>query len=243
MHCLINLSFADVTPRVQDAYEIDSNHVWASRIARWRPLAHFCKAGIVAEVTGRTPEQADHDAEAVKRAINSLRSSSTTSRTEQRESSVPRFADLAWDVLVPMLNVLKWEQHETLLKPPASSAAIRDAEERLGITLPEDYKQFLLVSNGIEFMPSIDAPGFRAIEALKWETAEELGLDEFRVDLGCKTDPGEYERLPKMARVLVISDDSEETVWFVDPATAREAIHVLRDEGRSDDVTGQPGWR
>lgn len=93
-----------------------------------------------------------------------------------------------------MLNVLKWESHETLLKLPASSTAIREAEERLGTLLPDDYKEFLLVSNGLEFMPSINAPGLRQVEKLEWQDAEDLGLDDFRIGLGCKTDPTEYER-------------------------------------------------
>ena len=193
-------------------------------------------------MTGRTLEQAESDAETVKRAIDALRVSATTSQT-RHGSSMSRFTDLAWDALVPMLNVLKWEKHETLLKPPASSTAIHDAEERLGVALPEDYKQFLLVSNGIEFMPSINAPGFRPVEELKWQAAEDLGLDDFHVDVGCKTDPEEYGRLPKMGRVVVISDDSEELVWLVDPAAVAEAIHTLKDEGRADDSVGQPGWR
>lgn len=237
----MSFSFTDVNPRVQDAYDTDSSHVWTSTIARWRSLAHFCRAGAVVEVTGRTAEQADLDAEAVEQALYFLRPASSQNESD---FSTPLFAGLAWDVLVRMLDVLKWEKHETLLKQPASPAAILDAEARLGITLPEDYKQFLLVSNGIEFMPSIDAPGFMAIEALQWKTAKELGLDEFRVDLGCKTDPAEYERLPKMGRVLVISDDSEELVWFVDPETVTEAIHVLQGEGRTDVAVGQIGqWR
>lgn len=231
-----------MTSRVQEAYETDSIRVWTSRIARWRPLLRLCRSGIVVEVTGRTSDQADHDAEIVKRAMDSLRIPATTSQPQQG-SSVSSLADLSWDSLVPMLDTLKWEKHETLLKPPASSTAIRDAEERLGVALPEDYKHFLLVSNGIEFMPSIDAPGFRPVEALKWETAEDLGLDEFHVDLGCETDPNEYERLPKMGRVVVISDDSEETIWLVEPATVAEAIHTLKGIGRADDVVGQPGWR
>ena len=46
-----------------------------------------------------------------------------------------------------------------------------------------------------------------------------------------------------MERVLVISDDSEEQVWYVDPETTVEAIRILKTAGRSEDVVGQHGWR
>lgn len=230
---------------VQDACKSHMNDVWTFDIARWRPLVNLCRTGIVAEVSGRTAERANRDAELVKQALHSLRSTTTSAAGGiQQHASAQEIDDLPWSALVPMLEVLKWEQHATLLKPPASPSAIQEAEQRLGVVLPEDYKRFLLVSNGIEFMPSIDSPGFMSVEELQWQAAHELGLDTFRVDLGCKTDPAEYERLPKMDRVLVISDpECEEQVWYVDPETVTEAIRILKAEGRSDEVVGQPGWR
>ncbi|KZT68595.1 hypothetical protein DAEQUDRAFT_323868 [Daedalea quercina L-15889] len=227
---------------VRDTARSGFAEFWTFYIAKWRPLVALAMTGVVAEVTGRTAEQADRDAEVVKQALRSIRPAVAATRDQWR-ASVEGFTETTWSVLVPKLDILKWDQHDTLLKPPASPSAIEEAEERLGATLPEDYKQFLLVSNGMEFMPSINAPGFRPVEDLEWQTAEELGLDNFRVDLGCETDPAEYERLPKMARVLVLSDDSEEQVWYVDPETTAEAIRVLKAEGRIDDVVGQPGWR
>lgn len=87
-------------------------------------------------------------------------------------------------------------------------------------------------------------PGFKPVEALEWQDAEDFGLDDLCVDLGCKTDPAEDERLPKMGRVLVISDsNSEEIVWYVAPETVREAIRVFKAEGRSDETVGPPGLR
>ena len=220
----------------------DANDFWTFNIARWRPLVSLALTGIVVGATGHTAEQAAHDAEIVKQALYSLHPSSVAAH-EGRDAPAQHFTDMRWDRLVPMLDNLKWEQHHTLLRHPASLTVIEEAEERLGITLPPDYKQFLLVSNGVEFMPSIDTPGFKPVEELRWQTAEELGLDAFRVDLGCETDPAEYALLPKMDRVLVISDDSEEMVWFVDPGTVEAAVRVLKEAGRSDDVVGEPGWR
>ncbi|KZT68606.1 hypothetical protein DAEQUDRAFT_727729 [Daedalea quercina L-15889] len=213
------------------------------QLACWRNVAELAVAGsIVSEITGRTSELAEQDAELVNQVLLSFSATSATVQSRRRGAE-EKIVDAPMSTLVPMLDVLKWGSHDTILRPPASSAAIQEAEKRLGIELPEDYKQFLLISNGIEFMPSINAPGFKPVEELKWQDAEELGLDGFHVDLGCKTDPAEYERLPKMGRVLVISDDSEEQLWYVELDTVVEAIRVLKTEGRSDDVVGEPGLR
>lgn len=200
-------------------------------------------SGVVAGITRRNSQDTEQDTTTLKEALVSVLATSATIETQHRKL-VESFRQASMSTLIRMLDVLKWEDHDTLLKPPASSTVIHDAEERLGILLPDDYKEFLLVSNGIEFMPSINAPGFRPVEKLEWQDAEDLGLDDFRVELGCKTDPAEYDRLPKMSRLLVISDpDSEEMVWYVAPESVGEAIRVLKAEGRSDETVGQPGLR
>lgn len=218
--------------------------IWLE-LARWRNVAELAiTSGVVAEITGRTSQLAEQDTTALKEALLSFPLISAAVET-QRCKVLEKFVHASMSSLVRMLDVLAWEDHETLLKPSASSAAIHDAEERLGTgTLPDDYKEFLLVSNGLESMPSINAPGFKPVEALEWQDAEDFGLDDLCVDLGCKTDPAEDERLPKMGRVLVISDsNSEEIVWYVAPETVREAIRVFKAEGRSDETVGPPGLR
>ncbi|KAI0729146.1 hypothetical protein C8Q72DRAFT_952099 [Fomitopsis betulina] len=201
--------------------------IWLE-LARWRNVAELAiTSGVVAEITGRTSQLAEQDTTALKEALLSFPLISAAVET-QRCKVLEKFVHASMSSLVRMLDVLAWEDHETLLKPSASSAAIHDAEERLGTgTLPDDYKEFLL-----------------PVEALEWQDAEDFGLDDLCVDLGCKTDPAEDERLPKMGRVLVISDsNSEEIVWYVAPETVREAIRVFKAEGRSDETVGPPGLR
>ena len=217
--------------------------VWLD-VARWKDVAELAvTSGSVSGVTGRTSEMAEQDAAIVREALLSFSVTAAAVETQHRKE-MEKFVRASMSSLTQMLDVLKSESHETLLKPPASLTAIHDVEERLGISLPDDYKEFLLISNGLGCMPSIHAPGFRSVGELEWQDAEDLGINDFRVDLGCKTDPAEYERLPNMNRVLVISDSNdEEMVWYVDPETAGEAIGTLRSEGRSDETVGQPGWR
>jgi hypothetical protein len=44
------------------------------------------------------------------------------------------------------------EDANGLLRPPCSSSEIEGLEKRLGVTLPEDYKEFLSATNGLESM-------------------------------------------------------------------------------------------
>lgn len=48
-------------------------------------------------------------------------------------------------------------ENGTVLRPPASEADIRAAEERLGVMLPPSYRSFLLISDGAYASPSLGA--------------------------------------------------------------------------------------
>ena len=123
------------------------------------------------------------------------------------------------------LEPRKWASDDSLRFSPATDAAIQSAEARLDVLLPEDYKAFLRVSDGMNSLPSLNRPGLRKVDELRWEDADGIGLDEFQVDLGRQS--GEYERLE---RVLMVSEkDSEEMVWLVDPSAVEK--------------TGETGWR
>ncbi|KAH9919599.1 uncharacterized protein B0H18DRAFT_1027050 [Fomitopsis serialis] len=226
---------------VRSAMHFDTTWTWD--IGRWPALVDYAlRTGIAAEITGRGQEQVEQDAELARQALLSFPQTSAAVQ-EQRRAAMQKFRDAPMSALIPMLEVLKWEDHETLLKPPAPPAAIREAEERLGIELPGDLKEFYLVSNGTEFMPSVNAPGFKPVEQLQWEQAKNLGLDEFAVELGCKIDGAEWDQLPKMDRLLVVSDDSEEMVWYVHPETVCKAIGTLEALGYSAGSLGTLGWR
>ncbi|HMV79059.1 MAG TPA: SMI1/KNR4 family protein [Leptospiraceae bacterium] len=71
------------------------------------------------------------------------------------------YGDLSWKTLIERISRLAIEQNQMefseeirtkkyLGKEPASEAEILSAEKRLGLRLPEDYRNFLAVSNGME---------------------------------------------------------------------------------------------
>ncbi|KZT69396.1 hypothetical protein DAEQUDRAFT_726687 [Daedalea quercina L-15889] len=147
--------------------------------------------------------------------------------------------------LVPMLQALRKEDAEALLlKPPASPSAVREAEGRLGTELPDGLGDFYLISNGADFMPSIDVLSFRPVEELRWECARDRGLHMLTLDLGCTVQGKEWEQLPTMDRMLVISDShSEELMGYIDAEAVGQAMSALKDLGHLDDTSGEPGWR
>jgi hypothetical protein len=53
----------------------------------------------------------------------------------------------------------------------------------------------------------------------------------------------EEEKLPKLGRVLMISDDSGELVWLVEPARVEEALEVLKKERNEGELLSEVGWR
>ena len=224
---------------MQNALTVDA--LWAFELGRCRTLVEFCMSGIVAEITGHSASDAESDVAAIQRALQAFSETSIEAEKRQR-STAGKFAAAAWSALVRMVDALKLEDDRTALRPPASPSSIRAAEERLGVELPADYKEFLLLTNGLEML-SIDAPALKSVEELCWETPEELGLDWMRVDLGCEVDTSEETRLPAMKRVLMLSDGGEESMWYVEPDVVRQAASVLTTIGRPSELMGQSGWR
>ena len=49
--------------------------------------------------------------------------------------------------------------------PPCLNSDIEEAEKRLGLVLPDDYKQFMLLTNGFSFANGVD-PSFCPIHDL-----------------------------------------------------------------------------
>lgn len=222
--------------------QISNPYTWIQEIRAWRKVVEFVMGGALAEILGRTPADGDRDAAVVNRSLLAFPTTSAAIE-EQRRMTDRKFAAAPLPALIPMLDVLKWEQDETLLRPPASPSAIAEAETRLGVQLPDEYKQFLLLSNGLG-PTTTDMPGLRSVEELRWEDPRELGLDWFPVDLGSGIDPVHDDKLPKPKRILVVSDEvSEEMLWLVEPGDVDDAMRVLKELGKPADALGPRGWR
>ncbi len=139
------------------------------------PLAEMILSGCAATITGTTADKA------TQRARNIVEEA-----TEWRTAHAKRVATALEHRnrlrALPLSDLLD-QIGQDLRKDPASRSNIEAAEERLGITLPQEYKDLLLLSDGMEFIPSIYIPGLRSVKELTWEESEDLGLNELTVDL------------------------------------------------------------
>ncbi|KZT68607.1 hypothetical protein DAEQUDRAFT_757495 [Daedalea quercina L-15889] len=218
---------------------------WPTTLASSPTLINFAVTGLLSEITGHTAAQAEQDAAIISQALLAFPETSAAVYERQR-AITQRFTGAPWPALVRMLDTLKLpiegDDWKTLLLPPASPLAIRETEERLGVELPADFKDFLLVSNGLDTL-TIDAPPLKPVEELCWESPEELDLDWFRVTLGCDVTSEEEEQLPAMKRVLVLSRTGEEALWYIEPDTVGQTAQQLKAMGESDDAVGHIDWR
>jgi hypothetical protein len=119
------------------------------------------------------------------------------------------------------------------VKSPASSEAIEQQEATLKVTLPDDYKKFLRVTNGIGFTGIGRIPSLCGVEELQWKQAEDVGFEYLRLEtfppnvtslpetISLTTE--EFDEAPPLERVLIISDEDEDTIVFLlEPENVRK---------------------
>jgi hypothetical protein len=97
--------------------------------------------------------------------------------------------------------------------PPANPNLIRETEQRLGIRLPEDYKAFLLTSNGFRATGSTDVT-FLPVERIGW--LRDLDSDMVNI-LGSPMDKDDSARAAAFRRSILIAGLNEEQQFLLIP--------------------------
>jgi hypothetical protein len=144
------------------------------------------------------------------------------------------------------------ESPTALFKEPATAAQISDLEQKLETTLPEDYKAFLLLTNGFStdtnaqngiFNTYYPDPGLCATTEVAWweepyyELPVELleisrELEHLGYDGKLKYSSGNVLEwstpLPLFTRILDIGHRDVENVWLVHPDVVREAREAYK---------------
>jgi hypothetical protein len=140
------------------------------------------------------------------------------------------------------------EPPESYLHEPATEKDIKDMEKRLKISsLPDDYKEFLLASNGLEpvfdgimFTPPLystqdvvlsDLPNDMKDIKIPLELVEDsTGTARLITEFG-------YDDWPTVTKQIEIGQDFEPCYLLTDPSDTKAAIQAYKDALASDKVS------
>jgi hypothetical protein len=137
---------------------------------------------------------------------------------------------------IDFYNEMQEEVPSTILHSPASVSLIHDTEARLGTTLPEDYKEYLGISNGNEaaFGGILHEPPLSKCEDIRWiEEAEDYFL-ETTVDI-----PADMSRIaselyddaldwPMLGSGIMIASSDVDNIFLCSPKTTKEVQDKVR---------------
>jgi hypothetical protein len=189
-------------------------------LAQSRHLAPLLLKGAAAKALKLTQEKCRTVVDQVTAAVNERIASGPSLLYEQYN----------WQELVHKLNSLTIaevhaageSQQEWIGRREASAAAISATEKRLRLTLPEDYKAFVAVSNGLSAFPLCN-PALLPVEEIDFykylEDAELYHITKTYPDN--KTEEGTIE--PYTERAILISQiPDEQMVWLIPPIDIAE---------------------
>jgi hypothetical protein len=213
----------------EEDFAIDLLKKWAGKFNKYpynnavvligcnRHIAHLLLKGVIAKELELTKKICDSF---VEEAISTI---------EYRVKNGPSFVfgDLDWPDLIKKLSILTMQNEPDLFtneqklnkwigKHPAGHEAIKAKEEELGIVLPYDYKQFLLISNGLPKI-SIINPELLPVEKIRSIRDAYLGnLELFEIT---KSYPGkEGEDFGSIVESgFLISEVDESEIWLIPP--------------------------
>ncbi|KAF2257783.1 hypothetical protein CC78DRAFT_432242, partial [Lojkania enalia] len=135
---------------------------------------------------------------------------------------------------------------EKLSREPATAAQIEEKEEELGIRLPKDYKEFLMVSNGFDapFGGIIMEPSLFPVEKIRWLGDEEDYFTDLPLDI-----PADWTCLchhserplewPLVGKAIEIGTMDIDNIWLLPPANVdkvKQKVRSILDTNYSDEI-------
>jgi SMI1 / KNR4 family (SUKH-1) len=121
----------------------------------------------------------------------------------------------------------------TIFHQPATEEEIQDAEKKLGVELPQDYKEFLRISNGLEqtwngILHQGYLGGLSDVEwsRLIWDGDDGLPLElvTYTELLPCSFDWPVFD----LKQAISIHNPSDEcNTWLVTPELVKQSVAVL----------------
>jgi hypothetical protein len=183
-------------------------------LMRDRATAQFLLKGLLAPVFKLTPAICERETKEILEAL--------TKRMAEGRSLV--YGNLSWRELLNKLSRLAIEQktmefsedvlqRKSLSRPPASKEKVKLLEHRLNLTLPEDYRKFLLTSNGFE---SFSSTGVTLASAEKVDFLR--NVDEQLIDIWADSmDDINPEFGEKLKNSIIIGGHEEEQQLLLIP--------------------------
>ncbi len=213
----------DLTKKWANSISKENSQINVALIGSNRHLSNLLVRGVIAEELGLNKEIANSF---VNDAVVTIQN-----RINNGPSLI--FGELNWTELLKKLSILSLEKEPTLFNDgqkeihwigikPANIDDIKKKEIQLDLTLPEEYKSFLLSSNGLPIF-SIIQPRLSQIEEIG--SLKELYFKvygDYEIFEIVKTYPGQdgedFDILVESA--ICISDPGEESeVWLIPPHT------------------------
>jgi hypothetical protein len=205
-----------------------------------RTVAEIVLSGLLAPVLNVTPQQCEEDLRHIEQAI----------AARLKNGGAPPYADLTWRQLVSKIQ--DWEGRKAT-RGAAGATAIAEAEQRLGVTLPQSYRAFLQATNGLKkYSPvgvelwTVGKIGWvRDADRTLLDFYEMTGLEDvaqrIRKSLLIGSEPDGTERL-----LLVPADDpaAEWQCWFFAHWHAGEVRHPTFRAFIESEILSNPtvGW-
>jgi len=135
----------------------------------------------------------------------------------------------------------------TILHSPASASLITSTEARLGTTLPNDYKEYLRITNGnaAAFGGIIPEAPLWKCEDIRWMTDDEDYFPDATVDI-----PGYMAGImhkisgdgldwPKLGRGIIIGQEDIDQTFLIPPETVQHVREKVRSilDSKDENVT------
>jgi SMI1 / KNR4 family (SUKH-1) len=154
-----------------------------------RTIARIALSGVLAPVCRITPQACDEDARAIEDAWR-----------ERRKLGRFVHGPLSW---AQLLRTLGRAHHVKFERKRAAAAAIKAAEKRLGVALPQSYRAFLKVKNGLE---KYDWAGVEVLPVgqIAWLRDADKGLID-----ACSSHPELSDITCKLRASLLIGSEPE----------------------------------
>ncbi|KAG9119803.1 hypothetical protein FRC07_004977, partial [Ceratobasidium sp. 392] len=148
---------------------------------------------------------------------------------------------LSWGQLLSEIDKREARTYENeydaelpFLRPPATPDQIEQAEIDLSITLPQDYKDFLAVSDGLGSYNLAQTTPLIPVDLIFWDEEHCNLRVEYR---RFETKNDKAASLPSLNRALQISevdDDAAANWWLIEPSLIRSAKGHMDESGAVD---------